>query len=397
MRIKLTQGPKKSLTKNGMYKVRMITEKGKLDWVQALRGVAALLVVLCHARDYLIGTENFPFAESILLPGAMGVDLFFIISGFIMVYSTRNSDGSVVYAKGFLIKRFSRVWPTYTAITILWVVSISGWGYFLSVDNFLIFLKSIFFIPVKEFAPLYFDPVIPIGWTLNFEIYFYAVFGLSLLFRKLSLVAMMCWIGLTVIVMPMTLRDFSLNPFTYYTFTPNYLNLMANPIILEFVAGAVIGFLYLNKKLFIKNKIVAMNLIMLSAGLVMWYNYSGAGNLHGITNWGGSLALLVLCIAIASKSIHLRIPVPLAWLGKISFSLYLTHYLTRYFLDGLMAKVGLSSFTHSWSYIVFSTTVCISVAGVSQYLLENKLSEAFRNLLQKNTATHKISLPSKAA
>ena len=370
----------------------MTTEKGKLDWVQALRGIAALLVVLCHARDYLIGTENFSFAESILLPGAMGVDLFFIISGFIMVYSTRNADGSITYAKEFLIKRFSRVWPTYTVITILWAVCVSGFAYFSNIDNLIIFLKSIFFVPVKEFAPPYFDPIIPIGWTLNFEIYFYAVFGLSLLFKKLRLVAMLCWIALTVIALPMATRDFSLNPFTYYTFTPNYLNLMANPIILEFVAGVLIGYIYLNERALIKSKVIATNLIIVSIGLVIWYNYSGAGNPHGITKWGGSLSLMVLCIAVASKSVHLKISQPLLWLGKISFSLYLTHYLTRYFLDGAMAKAGLSDFTHSWGYIIFSTAASISVAGVSQYMLEQKLSDAFKNLLLKKATSHRSSV-----
>ena len=380
-----------------MNKASMTTEKGKLDWVQALRGIAALLVVLCHARDYLIGTENFSFAESILLPGAMGVDLFFIISGFIMVYSTRNADGSITYAKEFLIKRFSRVWPTYTVITILWAVCVSGFAYFSNIDNLIIFLKSIFFVPVKEFAPLYFDPIIPIGWTLNFEIYFYAVFGLSLLFKKLRLVAMLCWIALTVIALPMATRDFSLNPFTYYTFTPNYLNLMTNPIILEFVAGALIGHIYLNDRAFIKSKTIATNLILASVGLVIWYNYSGAGNLHGITKWGGSLSLMVLCLAISSKNLLLKIPQPLIWLGKISFSLYLTHYLTRFFLDGLMAKAGLSSFTHTWSFIAFSTVVCISVAGISQYWLEQKLSDAFKNILLNNKTAQKSPPATKAA
>lgn len=375
----------------------MTTDIGKLDWVQALRGIAALLVVLCHAREYLIGTEYFSFAESILLPGAMGVDLFFIISGFIMVYSTRNADGSITYAKEFLIKRFSRVWPTYTVITILWAVSISGFAYFSSIDNLIIFLKSIFFIPVKEFAPLYSDPIIPIGWTLNFEIYFYAIFGFSLLFKNLRVVAMLCWIALTVIALPMATRDFSLNPFTYYTFTPNYLNLMANPIILEFVAGAIIGHIYLNGKIIIKNKAIATNLIFVSTGFVMWYNYSGAGNLHGITKWGGSLCLMVLCIAIASKNIHIKIPKSLTWLGKVSFSLYLTHYLTRYFLDGLMANAGYSSFIHTWSYIAFSTAVCISVAGVSQFWLEQKLSDALKNLLLKKTTAQQMSLKTKIA
>ncbi|WP_207215862.1 acyltransferase family protein [Pseudolysobacter antarcticus] len=73
----------------------MIKNEKNLDWIQLLRGVAALLVVLTHARYALLGTDSFPLAQQIFLPGAMGVDLFFIISGFIMCYSTATSDGSL--------------------------------------------------------------------------------------------------------------------------------------------------------------------------------------------------------------------------------------------------------------------------------------------------------------
>ena len=72
----------------------MSMEQGRLDWVQALRGIAAMLVVLCHAADYLRDSPSYPLIESALLPGAMGVDLFFIISGFIMMLTTRDCYGS---------------------------------------------------------------------------------------------------------------------------------------------------------------------------------------------------------------------------------------------------------------------------------------------------------------
>ncbi|WP_434695316.1 acyltransferase [Pseudomonas sp. Z1-14] len=371
----------------------MRKESGKLDWVQALRGIAALLVVLCHAREYLAGSPNYPIIESVLLPGAMGVDLFFIISGFIMVYSTRKATGTLDDVRDFAIKRFSRIWPTYTVATILWVfIADVGISYFASTDNWIVFLKSIFFIPVKDMAPLYFAPIIPLGWTLNFEMYFYAVFGVSLLFKRFRLIAMITWIGITVVALPMLTRVFSFSPFTFYTFTPNYLNLTANPIILEFVAGALIGYLYLESWAIIKNKVIAINLLAASAGFVIWYNYSGPAYLHGITNWGASLAVMVLVLAIVSKTVDIKIPAVLAWLGKISFSLYLTHFLTRAVMDHSVAYLGFGQFMHTWGYVVISVVACISMAAISQYLLEQRLSDAFRAALEAATTNKKAAL-----
>lgn len=357
----------------------MIRESGKLDWVQALRGIAALLVVMCHAREYLAGSSNYPLIESMLLPGAMGVDLFFIISGFIMVYSTRRSSGTLDAVKEFAMKRFFRIWPTYTVATILWVfIADVGISYFTSTDNWIVFLKSIFFIPVKDMAPLYFAPIIPLGWTLNFEMYFYAVFGLSILLGRFRLIAMIVWVLIFVIALPMYSRTLSFDPFKYYYFTPNYLNLMANPIILEFVAGALIGQLYISKYIFIANRKIALNIMILSVAFAIWYNYSGAAGLHGVTNWGMSLAIMVLAIAIGSKTINIEVPNAITWLGKISFSLYLTHYITRAAMDHVTSSFGYGAFMHSWSYVIFSVIACISVAGLSQYFLEQKLSDALK-------------------
>jgi exopolysaccharide production protein ExoZ len=73
-----------------------LKETKRLDWLQSLRGVAALLVVFAHSYYFLQGTEYDALARSILLPGAMGVDIFFLISGFIMTLTTRQNDGSLI-------------------------------------------------------------------------------------------------------------------------------------------------------------------------------------------------------------------------------------------------------------------------------------------------------------
>src|ERR1041385_6447525 len=92
-----------------------------LDWLQALRGIAALLVVFTHARYYLSKTPSWDMAEALFRPGAFGVDLFFLISGFIMVYTTTDADGSFGYSVRFWIKRISRIWPVYVVLAIIGV------------------------------------------------------------------------------------------------------------------------------------------------------------------------------------------------------------------------------------------------------------------------------------
>ncbi|WP_350649527.1 acyltransferase [Pseudomonas sp. HY13-MNA-CIBAN-0226] len=304
----------------------MTKDSGKLDWVQAIRGLAALLVVFCHCRDFFKESDQYPLIEKILLPGAMGVDLFFIISGFIMVYSTRNNDGSLASVRNFAVNRFFRVWPTYFAATIFWILIVEhGSAFFDATGSARAFFESVFFIPVNKDAALYFGSVIPVGWTLNFEMYFYAIFGASLLFRKFRFAAFALFVSATVIIAPLLFRTLNLSPFNSYRFDFSYFNLMTNPIILEFFAGALIGKIYLNNRISFKHKWLAAFTVLAASVFVIWYNYFGIAYLHGIKEWGFSLAVFVLCLAIASKTIRIPTPQPLIWIGKVSFSLYVTH------------------------------------------------------------------------
>jgi len=85
--------------------------KPNMNFIQGFRGLAALLVVLWHASRYL-GPYGTGLGGKLFLPaGTMGVDLFFIISGFIMFHTTRDSDGSAQYCVAFLIKRFPASFP----------------------------------------------------------------------------------------------------------------------------------------------------------------------------------------------------------------------------------------------------------------------------------------------
>src|ERR1700730_16181483 len=136
--------------------------------VQALRAIAALAVVLCHADQihrWLLGLKD-PYPLEQL---ASGVDLFFVISGFVMVYSSRDLFAVKGAARTFFTRRVARIVPPYWAVMVIAIPLMalpSDWRSLLG---------SYLFIPYR--APG--DNIVPVygvGWTLNFEMFFYALF-----------------------------------------------------------------------------------------------------------------------------------------------------------------------------------------------------------------------------
>src|SRR5262249_39672775 len=135
-----------------------------LDSLQALRAVAALSVVLYHI-DF-IGR------------GAFGVDIFFVLSGFIICHVTAADR------QHFLLKRLIRIVPLYWARTLVVCALALAAPRLLQTtsDSWMGLLKSLFFIPYeKESGRVY--PVLFLGWTLNYEMFFYVVFSIALALR----------------------------------------------------------------------------------------------------------------------------------------------------------------------------------------------------------------------
>ncbi|MCC2973882.1 acyltransferase [Massilia sp. IC2-476] len=347
----------------------------KLAWIQALRGIAVVLVVLTHARYFFLDTPSWELAEQWLRPGAMGVDLFFVISGFIMVYTTRHMAGTPADAVDFLVRRFARIWPLYALITVVWLtVNNLGPGWLRNPSQIKALMLSLSFQPVNlEKAP-FFDPALPLGWTLNFEMYFYLVFGLCLLLGRWRLLMLAGWIVLTVILLPAVKRDLSFDILTNFHFSLGYLNLMTNPIILEFLAGVGIGWLFLQEWFRLRSQTVARHVVFLALCAAVWALWGGPANFHGPKQWGAVAALMVLALALASKTVTLVPPAVLVWLGTISFSLYLTHTTTQALVHHAVAAIG--GEVHSWGHVLLSTAVAISAAAAVYHYLEVRLSNA---------------------
>ena len=361
----------------------MNNHEKNLDWIQLLRGVAALLVVLVHARYALLNTDSFPLAQQWFVPGAMGVDLFFLISGFIMCYSTANADGSVSSVMRFAIKRFARVWPVYVAVTLLSVFVLSGGiDYFHVAENRKRFWHSIGMLPFNPHYLPYFSLTLSVGWTLVFEMYFYLVFAVTMLFRRLRWFALASWVLLTVVLLPLGQRGFDFDVTRDLGYN-GYMSVVTNGFVLEFVAGALVGWLYLQPWFRLRSAQLCWHLAGLSTAFALWMIYTFVVDTHGPMKYGWPLALMLLCLALASKTVRLPAPRFLLWLGTISYSLYLTHPVSQGLVTQLMGKAGVVQQAHSWGYMFISTAFALPVAALSYRCLEQGLSEAVRRGLMR--------------
>jgi len=355
----------------------------KLNWIQMLRGVAALLVVFTHARYAMLNTPDWPLANQLLLPGAMGVDLFFIISGFIMCYSTAGARGDWRSVLSFLVRRFARVWPAYAVVTLVFVVMFYSRHYFDDAYNVHTLLRSLAMLPVDPKAAPYFAVSFPLGWTLEFEMYFYLVFAASMLFKRLRWFTLVSWVLLSVIVIPLGRRGFDLDVTAYLQYHSAYMAIVTSPFVLEFLAGVAIAWLYRAGWFRLRSEVVAWHILGLGVGFALWSAYSNVVFMHGPMHWGWPLALMVLSMALASKTVDIATPPLLLWLGSISYSLYLTHMLTQHAVTSVLEKLALAPYAHTWGFVFLSSCLALPVAALSQRYLEGSLALWVRNGLLK--------------
>ncbi len=289
----------------------------KLNSIQFLRGIAALGVVLFHS----MAIESKYSGGDFLLPsffkiGQFGVDLFFVISGFIMITITQMREKKENNRFEFLYKRFSRIYPTY------WFYFFITYAVFLynplwvnaSQGNQFNFFDSFFLLPSTIL------PLVMVGWSLTFEIYFYLIFSLFIKFKKSLLVfSLFSWISI-LILYALYGENTILNP---------TIKLILHPYAIEFILGAFAA-IFLSKKIIQK---VSLSLSMISivlattAFLFLYFNFSPYTKLIQSLICGILFSIIIISLVNIENKKEIRIPKFFIWLGDVSYTLYLSHIL----------------------------------------------------------------------
>jgi exopolysaccharide production protein ExoZ len=198
--------------------------------IQALRAIAAFSICLVHFETLYRTLSGMATTTLVLIPLTSGVDLFFVISGFVMVYSSDELFGRADSPLRFLRKRLARIVPLY------WVVTAIGLylGIWLGagMPDAESIIKSILFVPFVNRSGAI-QPIYGVGWTLNFEMFFYLVFAGTLLLRRQIAILVACGFLIGIVILGALFQP-----------TSTILAYWSEPIILEFVFGMIAAILF---------------------------------------------------------------------------------------------------------------------------------------------------------
>lgn len=312
--------------------------------VQYARVFAATLVVIAHLSGFILSSP--PEIGNL---GGFGVDIFFVISGFIMWNTSHNKT-----SMDFLVRRFIRLCPVYWVYTILLVIIAVIPGRLapnieVSTQSL---LKSFLFIPFFN-STKGIQPLLSQGWTLNFEFYFYLIFGLSLFVHQ-SLRFMFLSSFFAACALSRLIFDFDNALFITYT----------DPTVFEFLFGVVVAKFFSGRTVTTK-----MASVFLLFSLFFWICVA----LTDLSRWPrflvyGLPATLFLAGSVGLEPFINRRPIKsLVLLGDSSYSLYLCH---PFVLKGVMVvflALHIDIGSGPASIVLFCVTATITALIVSVY------------------------------
>ncbi len=326
--------------------------------IQYLRGIAALLVVLHHARNPNAWLFN-PLSS--FTGGEMGVDIFFVISGFVMaIAATRETP------LDFAVRRLIRVVPLYWIVTAVFItLRIIASPTEMQALTAAHIVKSFVFIP--HLSPIYpgnIWPALVPGWTLNFEMFFYFLFALGLAIRRPILLVS---VAVPLLVLSGVTWDFRDPIMVTYT----------SPLLIEFVVGVLLGVLY-KRQMFPQTVcwLAPPAILLLSAPGIISPAYETFCRIVGAS----MLVAAALSMESKIRSIPLR---GLKILGDMSYSLYLSHLISLAVASNIFRRLPLSGWPQFSLYLAFALVASCLLGYFTHRLVEKPLLRRLRKSLQK--------------
>ncbi|MBN9047467.1 MAG: acyltransferase [Rhizobiales bacterium] len=338
--------------------------------LQAARGVAALMVVVFHAFDldakFILPNVMPGIAEY----GQLGVDIFFVISGFVMAMTTGRAHSDPAKIGNFVYKRLTRIYPIY-------------WVYFLMLVPVVLympgmvnssqstgpdFFRSFFLLPDNRV------PLLLVSWSLVYELWFYAVFAVILLFPRPALPYLLLgWAAVLLI-------------FSGIAFQSPFLRVVTGSYGLEFILGALA---YLASRRLPRVKgdaALCFGLMLMGGCAVVWPTIFDDKTPLRMLAFGFPTALALFGLVQFERSGRFPKCAFVEMAGDISYSLYLSHLLvlsatcrfgTMIFGHDLISPLVAGGF---WCVAILATLVW---AYISYRWIEGPLMKATRSIAPK--------------
>lgn len=299
----------------------------EIAWVQVLRGLAAVVVIWAHVpveiQFGLKWTDSVPLSLTV---GA-AADLFFVISGFVVVYASEHAFGRTDAPRVFFLRRMARILPLswLTSGFILAVLMLTHTNLETAVHSAGSVAGSFGLFPALRPGGAPF-PLNPPAWTMPYEILFYVAFAVAILTTRTRAV-----IAVTVLFVALSLAGkFIAMPFPFAGW--------CDPVILDFCFGMGIALAYragVRLSAPVRVGLVAAAMAAI-AGSVMWGPFIAWRTLE----WGVPMTFVVAAFVLREDATAAPAPWlrPLVFLGGASYSIYLTHYIVLPFPRRILGR-----------------------------------------------------------
>jgi exopolysaccharide production protein ExoZ len=338
----------------------------QLDLVQGLRGLAALGVLTHHIA---VGIDRW-FGAGFTPPGFglgwVGVDLFFVLSGFIMVWTTQTAGHGLKPATAFWTRRVLRVYPPYWAawaMAAALTTMLPGIVTLASAD----FWASLFLWPAEH------PPFLHPGWTLIYELWFYLGFGLLMLAPRRFLPTLLGGWALGVLLTALRFGQ-EVGPL---------LHVISNPLTLNFLMGAGVALALIHWPGTLPRpallSLIGFGSLWLLAG-AFYVTETGWNEWTRMLACGPASALVLAGAALLDREGRLAPPKPLVILGDWSYALYLTHQPIVYAVTLLSAQAFGAGWTGVGVAVLGGLTLPFLATAILHQGIEKPAQTAGRRL-----------------
>ena len=331
--------------------------------LQVLRIVAACLVLLTHSTFYV--SERLDKHFPVWNRGTTGVDIFFVISGFVMIYSSRNLVAMANGWRNFAQRRIARIVPLYWFATTLKIgVMLLTTGFVLHAQlSPAVAAYSYLFLPARN-AGGEIRPLLGVGWTLNFEMFFYFIFTLALFLRA----GVLRFVGiiLTALALGAYFRRTSWPAVAFYLDT----------IVLEFFFGMLIAKACLAGKYLPRLSCIPL----LAAGFFALLCSRPGWNVPKALLDGVPAAVIVWAAA-SLGDLDKYIPRPVLYLADASYAIYLFHPMIAPLAPTFLMKAHM---TVPFISILLSVVLSLAVGSLAHRFLETPATTWVRDHLLVN-------------
>jgi peptidoglycan/LPS O-acetylase OafA/YrhL len=295
-----------------------------------------------------------------LSKGFLGVDFFFVLSGFIILNAHADDPATGGALMSYVFKRLNRIYVPYLPISLFLIGSYLLLPDLSRVDREWGWLTSLLLVP--SFYP----PALPVAWTLVHEMLFYSIFLVFFFDRKIFTLVVFAW----------TATLFTVSPPSTRVAQPVIATLL-NPINFEFILGlgCAVGYRMLDPRYGIALLIAGV------ATMVMFF----IGDQSQRLVFGFGAALIILGAALKEGQLGGLIPTALVGLGDASYAMYLIHAPLLSLTARIAAHVA---FLHNWSgALIFSLGCGVVVGCTYHYLFERPMLAAIRRTEALRLAT----------